>query len=97
MIYVLVIGWRASELNFLRMWSGADKYTQPRILVVNASAQSGAQTLTALGNAGIRTSEREASEGGFSDMFQRPEQFTRFLNARLPGLNEAHEFGHRSR
>ena len=85
-IYLLVIGWRASELHFLKFWAAADKYTQPRLLVVNGSSNSGAEVASALARAGIRTSQQQYFEGGFSAFLNDSGELARFLGAPLPGL-----------
>ena len=55
--WVLSIGWRAGEQNFLDLWRGSGTYTQPRFIAGNGRAESGEAVVNALRVAGVRFSE----------------------------------------
>src|SRR5205823_2406665 len=55
--WVLSIGWRAGEQNFLDLWRRSGTYTQPRFIAGNGRAESGEAVVNALRVAGVRFSE----------------------------------------
>ncbi len=70
-LWVLVIGWRASEHNFLRFWSGATRVTQPRMLAACRTIDTGQAVFAALREHDIRPSRDYSFEGGFTEFLAK--------------------------
>jgi hypothetical protein len=67
--WVLSIGWRAGEQNFLDLWRGSGTYTQPRFVAGNGRAESGEAVVNLLRRTGLRFSETFVS-GSFTQLLK---------------------------
>jgi hypothetical protein len=67
--WVLSIGWRAGEQNFLKLWRESEPYTQPRLISGNGRAESGEAVVNSLKVAGLRFSETNVT-GSFTQLLK---------------------------
>lgn len=67
--WVLSIGWRAGEQNFLTLWRDSQPYTQPRLVTGNGRAESGEATVNALRAAELRFCETYVA-GSFTQLLR---------------------------
>jgi hypothetical protein len=67
--WVLSIGWRAGEQNFLKLWRDSEPYTQPRLISGNGRAESGEAVVNSLKVAGLRFSDTSIA-GSFTQLLK---------------------------
>ena len=89
--WVLSIGWRAGEQNFLDLWRGSGTYTQPRFVAGNGRAESGEAVVNSLRKADLRFSETFVS-GTFTQLL-KDDTLKRLLEKRFDGPGGRPEVG----
>jgi hypothetical protein len=67
--WVLSIGWRAGEQNFLKLWLESKPNSQPRLIAGNGRAESGEAVVNSLQVAGLRFSETSIA-GSFTQLLK---------------------------
>ncbi len=78
-LWVLIVGWRASEKNFMQLWGSTPRFTQPRVLAICRTRDTARAVVGTLRDHDIRASRLDEFEGGFTDFLSNQGLLDSFL------------------